>query len=72
MNRHALREQQMKKNMFYLVFSKFRNLGSVYTERQHQCCDDTSDTVLIENNGVIWKCIAILEWLRCFQSDQYC
>ena len=27
-------------------------LGLVYTECQHQRCDDASDTTLIENNGL--------------------
>ena len=27
-------------------------LGPVYTKRQRQRCDDTCDSVLIENNGV--------------------
>ena len=26
-------------------------LGSVYTKHQHQCCDDASESVLIEING---------------------
>ena len=36
-------------------------------------CDDASDTVLIENNGVTPKigCNLILEQLQCFQSEQY-
>ena len=33
-------------------------LGSVYTKRQRQCCDDACDSVLTENNGVApeWSC----------------
>ena len=27
-------------------------LGPVSTKRQHQCCNDACDSVLIENNGV--------------------
>ena len=32
--------------------------GSIYTEHQYQCCDDASDTSLIENIGVApeWGC----------------
>ena len=37
-------------------------LGPVYTDCQHQCCDDASSTVLIENNGVTWKWAATLLW----------
>ena len=33
-------------------------LGPVYTKRQCQCCDDTCDSVLIENSRVApeWVC----------------
>ena len=36
------------------------HLGSVYIERQHQCCDDTSSTTVIENNGVAPKWVGTL------------
>ena len=39
-------------------YSMYHTLGPVFTERQRQCCDDTSDTSLIEYNGVApeWGC----------------
>ena len=37
-------------------------LGPIYTKHQQQCCDDTSDTVLNEKNGVTWKWIATPIW----------
>ena len=38
-----------------------------------QLCNDTSDPVLIENNGVTSECgcNSILVWLHCFQSDKH-
>ena len=30
----------------------FDKLGTVYTKCQRQRCDDTSDSVLIENSGI--------------------
>ena len=48
-------------------------LELLYTEHQRQRCDDASDTGLIENNGVTpeWGCNLNLQWLNCFQSEQY-
>ena len=40
-------------------------LGPVYTKRQHQCwqlCNDSSDSVPNENNGVDPECVAIHFW----------
>ena len=44
--------------------------GSVYTERQHQLCDDASDTALIENNEVAPKWIATLIWSNSIVVNQ--
>ena len=35
-----------------LGFLRMIWLGSIYTKRQHQHCDDTIGTALIENNEV--------------------
>ena len=34
------------------------HLGPIYTKCQHQCCDDTCDSVLIENKRIApeWDC----------------
>ena len=37
-------------------------LGPVYTKLQHQRCDDASDTVLPENNGVAPEWMATTFW----------
>ena len=44
--------------LIYIFMSSIENchflitvLRPVYIERQRQCCDDASDTALIENNG---------------------
>ena len=46
-------------------------LGPIYTKRlrQRQRCDDTSDTALIESNGVPpdWGCNPLLKKLHYFQ-----
>ena len=51
-------------------FSPHKKLGPIYTKCQslgmlRQLCDNTSDTVLIENNGVPpkWGCNSNLEQL---------
>ena len=51
-------------NGLYGIFSVIvvivlcEHLGPVYTERQRQCCDDTCNSVLTENNRVTpdWVC----------------
>ena len=40
------------------VSGSVHNIGSVYTKRQSQCCDNASSAVLIENNGVALKWVA--------------
>ena len=37
---------------------KVSTQGYIYTKRQHQCCDDASDTTVIESHGVTpdWGC----------------
>ena len=37
-------------------------LGPVYTKRQRQLCNDASNSVPIENNGVTWKWVVTLSW----------
>ena len=53
-----------------MFHSVFEFLGPVYTTRQRQCCDDASDAVLIESNGVGPKWVAIPFWRDCIVFNE--
>ena len=60
----------------YVQFNKMSkgpHRASASASMSRQLCDDASDNVLIENNGVapVWGCSPILEWLYCFQWEHY-